>query len=222
LTAIGTLVGVLSLGLYFAEKTFDILKYFTKEELNPEIAIELDFPYEKIGENVVQNKRNPKLTITNRSSVTFTTIAVDVTMFVLSPNLERIDSAALLNHKTHGHLIFQPEFKPGQSLEASLTGVKNWTHPAAYNVKVETVHKNKKLPKLSILFLANGNSIKGEFSSLSSETAQKIRKAIGEFLSSKKPKKTLNMTAPIDNVWVPKTGPNTDMLINEDGTITIK
>lgn len=222
LTAIGTLIGVLSLSLYFAEKLFEISKNFTKDELNPEIAIGLEFPYEKVGEKVLQNKRNPKLTITNRSSVTFTTIAVDVAMYVMSPNFEKIDSAAYLNYKTHGHLLFQPDFKPGQSIEASLPGVKNWTHTAAYNVKIETVHKDKKLPKLSMLFLVNEKSIKGEFSTLNIEAARKIRKDIDEFLSTKEPKKTLDMTAPINHVWVPQTGPNTEMRVNEDGTVTIK
>ena len=60
LTAIGALIGILSLGLYIVEKSFDIFKWASKEVLNPEISVDLNFPYERLDGTIKQNNRNPE------------------------------------------------------------------------------------------------------------------------------------------------------------------
>jgi hypothetical protein len=39
-----------------------------QSKMIPEINIVLQFPYKRVDKSVTQNKRNPKLTITNRGS----------------------------------------------------------------------------------------------------------------------------------------------------------
>jgi hypothetical protein len=143
LTAIGTFLAVLSFGLYLAEKTLNILDWVMRDDqqtiMRPEISVGLQFPYERVNETVKQNKRNPKLTITNRGSKIISPIKADVVMFMLEQSLDKVVSAGILNYETHGHLIFEPELKPGLSVSASLPGVKNWTKPAAYRINIEVI-----------------------------------------------------------------------------------
>ncbi len=221
LTAIGALVGFLSLSLYITEKSFDLFERFSGEDLKPEVSIGLQFPYERIGEVVKQNKRNPKLTITNRGTVAISPIVVDVSMFVLDQTLRKINSAAFLKYNTHGHLIFESELKPGKSVNASLAGFKNWTYPVAYEVRIKTILPNqKKIPPISLLFLIEEGLIKGEGSNLKKDKANTIRNTIQGFNVNLQKKVILN--APIDGVWVPHAGPGVDMRLNKDGTLTIK
>ncbi len=223
LTAIGALLGFLSFSFYFLEKTFNILDLVLQDDLKPEVNVDLRFPYERIDESVKQNKRNPELTITNRGPITISPIKVDVKMFVLSPSLDEITAAAILNYRTHGHLIFEPELKPGSSVTASLPGIKNWAKPAAYRVRIETIiPPDKKMPILLLLFLIDENGIKAEGSRLSKGEAQKIKTAILAFEKSDDAKKKLMLTAPLDGVWVPHAEPGVNLRLNEDGTLTAK
>jgi len=125
LTAIGTLLAFLSFGLYLVEKTFNILDWAMRDDQQsimrpPEISVDLQFPYERVNESVKQNKRNPKITITNRGSKIISPIKADVVMFMLEPSFDKVISAGILNYETHGHLIFEPELKPELSVSASL------------------------------------------------------------------------------------------------------
>jgi hypothetical protein len=227
LTAIGALLGFLSFSFYFLEKTFNILDWVLQDDLKtvvkPEVSVDLQFPYERVDESVKQNKRNPELTITNRGSITISPIKVDVNMFVLSPSLDEITSAAILNYRTHGHLILEPELKPGSSVKASLAGIKNWAQPAAYRIRIEMlIPNNKKIPNLSLLYLIDEKGIKAEGSELSKSKAQKIKTAILDFEKSNDAKKKLTLTAPLEGVWVPYAEPGVNLHLNEDGTLTVK
>jgi hypothetical protein len=223
LTAIGTLLGFLSLGLYFLEKTFNVLDWILQENPIPVVSVDLQFPYERSGESVKQNKRNPQLTITNSGPVTISPITVDANMFGLSPSLDEAISAFQMAYRTHGHLILEPELKPGSSVTASLAGIKNWAHPAAYNIRIEMIRPsdNKKFT-FSSLFLIDENGIKAEGSKLSKEKAQKIQAAILIFTNSVDTKKKLTLTAPLDGIWVPHVEPGVEFRINEDGTATVR
>lgn len=193
-----------------------------QDDLKPVVSVDLQFPYERVDDSVKQNKRNPELTVTNKGSISISPIKVDVNMFVLSPSLDKIFSAAILNYRTHGHLIFEPELKPGSSVKASLVGIKDWAQPAAYRVRIETViSHNKKMPMLSLLYLVDEKGIKGEGSKLSKAKAEKIKTAILAFEKSE-PKKKLTLTAPLDGVWVPHVEPGVNLHLNEDGTLTVK
>jgi len=227
LTAIGTFLAFLSFGLYLAEKTFNILDWVMRDDqqsiMRPEISVDLQFPYERVNESVKQNKRNPKLTITNRGSKIISPIKADVVMFMLEPSFDKVISAGILNYETHGHLIFEPELKPGLSVSASLPGVKNWAKPAAYRINIEVIMQNeKKLPNISLLYLIDKDGIKVEGSKLSESTANKVREAIQNFKENEDAKKKVTLNAPIDGVWVPHAEPGVNMKLNEDGTLTVK
>jgi hypothetical protein len=227
LTAVGALLGFLSFSFYFLEKTFNILDWALQDDLKqvvePEVSVDLQFPYERVDESVKQNKRNPELTITNRGSIIVSPLKVDVTVFVLTPSLDEITSAAILNYRTHGHLIFEPEIKPGSSVTASLPGIKNWAQPVAYRIRMEMfVPNNRKLPDLSLLYLIDENGIKGEGSKLSKSKAKKIKMAILDFEKSNDVKKKLTLYAPLEGVWVPHVEPGVNLRLNEDGTLTVK
>ena len=216
-------MGLFSLSLYIVEKSFDIFERFSREDLKPEVSIGLQFPYERIDGAIKQNKRNPKLTITNRGTITISAVAVDVSMFVLNKTLDTINSAAFLNYSTHGHLILEPDFKPGSSVNASLVGFKNWIQPVVYDVQIKTTIQNhKKIPLLKLLFLVDEGLIKGEGSNLEKDKIQKIKSAIQEFNKNKDSQKKVFMNAPLDGVWIPHAEPGVDMHLNEDGTLTIK
>jgi hypothetical protein len=227
LTAIGTLLAILSFGLYLAEKTFNILDWAAKENqqtmMRPEVSVAFQFPYEKVNNSVQQNKRNPKLTITNRGSKNISPIKADVVMFMLEPSLDKVISAGILNYETHGHLIFEPELKPGLSVSASLPGSKNWANPVAYRVNIEVIILNeKKLPDISLLYLIDKDGIKAEGSKLSESTAAQIKEAIQRFETDEDAKKKVTLNAPIDGVWVPHAEPGVELKLNEDGTLTVK
>lgn len=227
LTAIGVLLGFLSLGFYLAEKTFNIVDWAMQDEnqsvMRPEISVDLQFPYDRVDESVKQNTRNPKLTITNRGSKIISPIKADVVMFILENSLEKVISAAILTYHTHGHSIFEPDLKPGLSVSASLPGVKNWAKPAAYSVNIEVIIPDeKKLPNLSLLYLIDKDGIKAEGSKLSESIADKIREAILNFKKSEDTKKKLTLNAPIDGVWIPHAELGVNLNLNEDGTLTVK
>jgi hypothetical protein len=227
LTAIGTFLAILSFGFYLAEKTFNILDWAMQDEqqsmMRPEISVGLQFPYERINDSVKQNKRNPKLTITNRGSKIISPIKADVVMFMLEQSLDKVIYAGILNYETHGHLIFEPELKPGLSVSASLPGVKNWASPAAYRINIEViVPDEKKLPDLSLLYLIDIDGIKVEGSKLSESTASKIKEAIVNFEKSENTKKKVTLNAPMDGIWVPHAEPGVNLKLNEDGTLTVK
>ena len=217
----------LSFGFYLAEKAFNILDWAMQDDqqsiMRPEISVSLQFPYERVNESVKQNKRNPKLTITNRGSKIISPIKADVVMFMLEPPLDKVISAGILNYETHGHLIFEPELKPGLSVSASLPGVKNWAKPAAYRINIEVIIPDeKKLPDISLLYLIDKDGIKVEGSKLSESTANKIRDAIQIFEKSKDTKKKVTLNAPLDGIWVPHAKPGVNLKLNEDGTLTVK
>jgi hypothetical protein len=227
LAALGALLGIISLSFYCLEKTFNILDWISHDNLTmvaePEINVDLQFPYERVEKYVIQNKRNPEITTTNRGSETISPIKADVTMFVLSPALDKVKTAAILNYRMHGHVIFEPELKPGSSVKAYLPGIENWTKPAAYRIRVEVIiPDNKKILNLSLLFLVDKDGIKAEGSKLSELKAKKINKAIISFERSKDSKKKLTLYAPLKGVWVPHAEPGVDMRINKDGTLTVK
>ena len=128
-----------------------------------------------------------------------------------------------MNYETHGHLIFEPELKPGLSVAASLPGVKNWANPAAYRVNIEVIILNeKKLPDISLLYLIDKDGIKAEGSKLSESTAAQIKEAIQSFETDEDTKKKVTLNAPMDGVWVPHAEPGVDLKLNEDGTLTVK
>ena len=227
LTAIGTFLTILSFGFYLAEKTFNILDWALQDDqqsiMRPEVSVGLQFPYERVNESVKQNKRNPKLTITNRGSKIISPIKADVVMFMLEQSLDKVISAGILNYETHGHLIFEPELKPGLSISTSLPGVKNWANPAAYRINIEVIILNeKKLPDISFLYLIDKDGIKAEGSKLSESTAAKIKEAIQSFETDEDTKKKVTLNAPMDGVWVPHAEPGVDLKLNEDGTLTVK
>jgi hypothetical protein len=227
LTAIGALLAILSFWLFLVEKTFNIYEWATKDNqqsiIRPEVSVAFQFPYEKVNDSVQQNKRNPKLTITNRGSKTISPIKADVVMFMLEPSLNKVISAAIFNFETHGHLIFEPELKPGLSVATSLPGVKNWANPAAYRVNIEVIILNeKKLPNISLLYLIDKDGIKAEGSKLSESTAAQIKEAIKSFETDEDTKKKVELNAPMDGVWVPHAEPGVDLKLNEDGTLTVK
>ena len=227
LTAIGALFGFLSLGFYFVEKAFNLLDWAMQDEqysvLRPEISVGLQFPYERVDASVRQNKRNPKLTITNRGSKTISPVKADITMFVLNPSLDKVSSAAILSYQTHGHLIFEPELKPGLSISASLPGIKNWAKPAAYRVRIDVIiPDDKEIPNLSLLYLIDKDGIKAEGSKLSESFANKINEAILVFEKNEDKKKKVTLNAPVDGVWVPHAEPGVNLKLNEDGTLTVK
>ena len=144
-------------------------------------------------------------------------------MFMLEQSLDKVVSAGILNYETHGHLIFEPELKPGLSVSASLPGVKNWAKPAAYRINIEVIiHNEKKLPDLSLLYLIDKDGIKAEGSKLSKSTANKIREAIQNFETNEDTKKKVTLSAPMDGVWVPHAEPGVNLKLNEDGTLTVK
>ncbi len=220
-------MGIILFGLYFIEKTFNILDWAMQDSIdavaNPEISVDLQFPYERVDKSIKQNKRNPELTITNRGSKTISPFKADATMFILSPALDEINSAAILTYRTHGHLIFEPELKPGLSVTTSLPGIKNWTQPAVYRIRIETfMNNNKKIPILSFLYLVDKDGIKGEYSKLSKSMAKKIKNTIIDFENNNDAKKKLTLNAPLEGVWVPHVEPDVNLKINEDGTLTFK
>jgi len=227
LTAIGTFLAILSFGFYLVEKTFNILDWAIQDDqqsmMSPEISVGFQFPYERANDSVKQNKRNPKLTITNRGSKIISPIKADVVMFMLEQSLDKVISAGILNYETHGHLIFEPELKPGLSVSTSLPGVKNWANPAAYRINIEVIILNeKKLPDISLLYLIDKDGIKAEGSKLSESTAAKIKEAIQSFETDEDTKKKVTLNAPMDGVWVPHAEPGVDLKLNEDGTLTVK
>lgn len=223
LTAIGVLLGFLSLSLYLVEKTFNIIEWVSQDDPRATVSVDVQFPYERIDGSVQQNKRNPELTVTNRSSNTISPIKVDVIMYALSPSLDEISSAAILNFRTHGHLIFEPELKPGSSVKARLPGIKDWVQPAAYKVSIETIiPQNKKMPILKLIFMIDKKGIKLEGSQLSKEEVQKISTAILAFEKNPDVRKKATLNAPIDGVWVPHAEPDATLHLNEDGTLTVK
>jgi len=193
------------------------------EEMRPEISVGIEFPYERENESVKQNRRNPKLTITNRGSKIISPIKADVVMFILNQTLDKVNSAGILSHQTHGHSVFEPELKPGLSVSASLPGVKNWASPAAYRISIEViVPDEKKVPKLSLLFLIDKDGIKAERSNLSETTLSKIKEAIVDFEKAADVKKKVTLNAPIDGIWIPHAEPGVNLKLNEDGTLTVK
>lgn len=223
LTTFGALIGFLSLSFYILEKTFNVMEWILQDELKPLVRVDLEFPYERSDESVKQNKRNPEFTITNIGSITISPITVDADMFVLSRSLDEIISGVQIAYKTHGHLILEPELKPGLSVKASLVGVKNWDHPAAYSVRIEMIKPyDIKKHMFSTLFLIDETSIKAEGSNLSKAKAQKIRSAILTFVDSNDAKKKLTLTAPLEGVWIPHVEPDVNLRLNEDGTLSVK
>ena len=223
LTAIGALLGLLSFGLYFLEKTFNVLEWILQDDLKPVVNVDLQFPYERLDESVKQNKRNPQLTITNIGPVTISPIIVDAYMFVLSSSFDEAISGVQMAYRTHGHLILEPELKPGSSVTASLVGIKNWAQPATYNIRIEMIRpRDKKKFSFSSLFVIDENGIEAEGSKLSKEKAQKIKMAILAFLNSNDAKKKLTLTAPLNGVWVPHVEPGVELRFNEDGAITVQ
>ena len=223
LTAIGALIGVLSLSLYIAEKSFDIFKWASKEVLNPEISVDLHFPYERLDGTIKQNKRNPELTVTNRGPITLSPITVDVNMFVLNPSLDTIYSGTQLKQRTHGHLLFESDLQPGKSISTSLAGIKGWVKPVAYDVRINMlISEEKKMPLLALLFLVDQSNISGEGGKLEKEKVVTIKKSIQTFLSNIDLKKKVTLDAPLDGVWVPHAEPGVEMRLNKDGSLTIK
>lgn len=223
LTAIGALLGLLSFSFYFLEKTFNILEWVLQDDLKPVVSVDLQFPYERLDESAKQNKRNPELTITNSGPIAISPITVDANMFALSPSLDEIISGIQMAYRTHGHLILEPELKPGSSVTASLVGIKNWAQPAAYSVRIEMIRPHdKKKHMFALLFLIDEDGIKAEGSKLSKAKAQKIKTAILAFVKSNDAKKKLTLTAPLDGVWVPHVEPDVNLRLNEDGTLTVK
>jgi hypothetical protein len=223
LTAISALLALLSLSFYFLEKAFNIFEWVLQDGPKPIVFIELQFPYERVDGSVKQNKRNPELTLTNRGLISISPFIVDVNMYTLSQFHDEIHTAATLSYKTHGHLIFEPELKPGSSVKASLAGIENWTQPVAYHVCAEVFIKNdKKFPILSLLYLVDKDGIKGEGSNLSKAEAQKIKATIMAFEKRNDVKKKLTIEAPIDGVWIPHAEPGINLHLNDDGTLTVK
>ena len=189
----------------------------------PEAAVELTFPYQREGETLTQNKRNPKVTITNRGAEPMTPLRVSVAMFVLDPDLDEVQSAAYLNHKSHGRLIFEPELKPGASASASLPGVKDWLQPAAYRVRIEEFTSGDKVvPGFSVIGLVDQTQIRLEHGSLPSSEIAIISNAITVFESRKDAHKILNMNAVLDGVWMATPAPGNNVSLNEDGTLTVE
>ncbi len=223
LTAIATLIGILSFCFYITEKSFDIFKWASKEVPIPEINIDLDFPYERLDGTIKQNNRNPELTVTNRGPITLSPITVDVDMFVLNPSLDTIYSGTQLKQRTHGHLLFESDFQPGQSISTSLVGIKGWVKPVVYYVRINMlISEEKKMPLLALLFLVDQNNISGEGGKLEKEKEVRIKKSIQTFLSNVDLKKKVTFYAPLDGVWVPHTEPGVEMRLNEDSSLTIK
>ena len=226
LTAIGALLAFLALGFYLVEKVFNIVDWTMQDDqktvIKPEVSVGLQFPYERVDNSVKQNKRNPKLTITNTGSKAISPIKADIDMFILNSSFDEVSSAAKLRYQTHGHSIFEPELKPGLSVSASLPGVKNWASPAAYRIRIEVIIPDEKeIPKLSLLYLIDKNGIKAEGSKLSESIAQKIKEAILDFEKNKDTKKKLVLSSPLDGVWVPHAEPGVNLKLNEDGTLTV-
>ena len=227
LTGIGVLLGFLSLAFYIVEKAFNILDWAMQDAQNSvvksEISVGLHFPYERVEASVKQNKRNPKLTITNIGSKIISPVKADVTMFILNPSFDEVNYAVILSYQTHGHSIFEPELKPGLSVSESLPGIRNWAKPAAYRIRIEVIiPDDKKLPNLSLLFLIDKEGIKAEGLKLSESIANKINEAILDFEKSEDLKKKLTLNAPLEGVWVPHAEPGVNLTLNEDGTLTVK
>lgn len=227
LTAISALLAFLSIGFYFAEKAFNILDWARQDDQSsissPEINVDLQFPYERVDGVVKQNKRHPKLTITNRGLKTIAPIKADITMFILKRTLDQVSSAAILSHRMHGHAIFEPELKPGLSVSASLPGVKNWAKPAAYRIFIEVIiPDHQEYPDISLLYLVDKNGIQLEGSKLSKSVASKIKEAILYFEKREDTKKKLTVYSPLDGIWVPQAEPGVNLELNEDGSLTVK
>ncbi|MBN1973014.1 MAG: hypothetical protein JW787_05205 [Sedimentisphaerales bacterium] len=191
--------------------------------LIPMVAIDMQFPYERNGNTIEQNKRNPRLTVTNSGPVTIAPISVDVDMFTLDQITLNVSNASELKYRTHGHLLLEPELKPGSSINASLVGVGNWSQPAAYRIKIQTVIENDKLlPLISLIFLIDKDGIKGEGSSLSTDYVNRIKTSIKAFERLNQNKRKLVLYAPVEGVWIPTSESDANFSLDKTGTLTVK
>ena len=227
LTGISALLGALTFCFYFVEKAFNISNWAMQDAQNSvvksEISVGLQFPFERVDASVKQNKRNPKLTITNIGSKTISPVKADVTMFILNPSFDEVSYAVILSYQTHGHSIFEPELKPGLSVSQSWPGIRDWAKPAAYRIRIKVIiPDDKKLPNLSLLFLIDKDGIKAEGLKLSESIANKINEAILDFEKNEDVKRQFTLNMPLEGVWVLHAEPGVNLKLNEDGTFTVK
>jgi len=225
-TFIGFIIGTLALGLYIGERSYKIWDWVTQDSqttaIISEINVGLQFPYERVGGAVKQNKRNPTLKITNVGSKTIAPIKADVTVFNMKPSLDGVQSAIILSHQDHGHSIFEPELKPGLSVSISLPGIRNWVTPVVYGVRAKVFIPNeKKIPPLSRFYLVDKDGIKAQGSKLSTSITEKIKRAIIDF-KEKGTKKQFTVSVPLDGIYLPHAEPGVNLKMDEDGTLTVK
>ncbi len=194
-----------------------------KTEIRPELAIHLRFPYEKTGDSVKLNRRNPLLEITNRGTEKISPVRVSVTMYTIDDKLEKIESAGYLQYRSHGRLIFEPELNPGASVSASLPGVMNWDKSAVYQVKIEgfTIKENP-FPDLTVYGLIDKEKVKIEHKGLTQGEVKKIREAIAIFEKNKNPNNRLELNAVAEGTWLATPGKDSEAKVNEDGTISFR
>lgn len=195
----------------------------SKTEIKPELAILLRFPWEKAGDSVQLNRRNPLLEITNRGSEKISPVRVSVTMYMFDDKLEKIVSAGYLQHRSHGRLIFEPELNPGASVSASLPGVKNWDRSAVYKIKIEgfTI-KDNLFPDLTVYGLIDKEKVKIEHEGLTQGEVKNIMEAIAIFDKNKNPNNRFELNAVAEHTWLATPGKDSEAKVNEDGTISFK
>ena len=150
-TVIGTLCGLISVGVIFLEYTYDFVQYILPKKCSITVKVQLDFKYS--DENGILVKGNPLLLITNTGINAIAPLVVDVDMFSFDRGISKVTNYIKLNTYTHGHLIFESKVEPGQTIDHELIGLKSWNYPVLYLTCVQMYVDNIDTPQIQEHFL---------------------------------------------------------------------
>ena len=151
LTAIGTLCGVICIGVIIFEYTYNVVQYILPPKCSISAKVQLDFKYS--DENGVLVKGNPLLLITNTGINAIETLIADVDMFSFDRKMSKVAGYAKFSKYTHGHLIFESKVEPGQTIDHELIGLKSWNYPVLYLTRVQMFVDNEDTPQIQEHFL---------------------------------------------------------------------
>lgn len=182
LTAIGTLCGLMSIGVIILEHTYNISKYLISKNDSIAVNVQLDFKYS--DKNGILVKGNPILLITNIQINQISTLMADVDMYSFDKGLSKVATYAKLGTYTHDHLIFESKVVPGQTIDHELMGLKGWNHTVLYIIRVQMYMDNSNTPHFQEHYLiieSNETEKSKSFREVKGEELNRIKTIISSF-----------------------------------------
>lgn len=219
MTAIGTLIGVICLGLYGIEKVFslrEILFHENRANIDPDIQSKLEYPINLENDEALKQTNNPEVIITNIGPIKAVAFSVDYKSYYYDKNRDAIEGPCELKKETHGHLIFVKDLQPSEDIKAELNGYKyadNSVGIYMFTLKYYRESDMKMYNRQDIYFVDNYNIISEKYYSTNISYSKIMQSIMShELLSNSR----VYFKAIDDHVWFAEETPQMGIIMLDD------